>query len=281
MTAITGRTRVAAVIGSPVRHSLSPVIHNAAFAACGLDVVYVAFEVAPGSGAAAVDAMRLFDWLGVSVTMPHKREVIAACDELTDTAVALGAVNCLRWEAGRIVGDNTDGEGFVRGLRAELGVDVAGSVCVVVGAGGAAKAVVRALADGGADRVVVINRNRERAQVAAALAGRAGAVGEPSDLGAADVVVNATPLGMASTETAGRLPFDVARLGEHAVVADLIYHPAETPLLAAARERGLRRQNGLAMLVFQAATQFEHWTAAEAPTDVMMAAAKAAIGSEP
>lgn len=275
---ITAQTRLAAVIGSPVEHSLSPIIHNAAFAALGVDGVYVALEVAPGHAAEAVSAMRMFDWFGLSVTMPHKHEVIDACDVLTDTAQTLEAVNCVFWSDGKIVGDNTDGHGFLRGLRADLGVDVEAKKCVVVGAGGAAKAVVLALADAGAERVAIINRSFERAEIAAGLAGDIGSVGEAADLVEADLVVNATSVGMASTELSAQMPFDVAALSAAAVVADLIYHPAETPLLAAARQRGLRHQNGLAMLVFQAVSQFERWTDLDAPADAMMAAAKAATG---
>ena len=273
------KTRLAAVIGSPVKHSLSPIIHNAAFEACGVDAVYLAFEVPAGGATEAVAAMRFFDWLGLSVTMPHKHEAIHACDVLSEAAQALGAVNCLFWSDGMIVGDNTDGRGFVRGLHAELGCAVESMNCVVVGAGGAAKAVVRSLAEAGADRVAIINRNAERAEVASRMAGAVGVVGSEADLAGADLVVNATSVGMASTASSHAVPFDVAKLSSDVVLADLIYHPTETPLLVAAAKRGLRCQNGVAMLVFQAVAQFEHWTGAEAPADAMMAAAQAAISS--
>ena len=274
-------TRLAAVIGSPVKHSLSPVIHNAAFAACEVDGAYLSFEVEAGRAADAVAAMRLFDWFGLSVTMPHKHEVIGACDALTETAHALGAANCLFWRDGQVVGDNTDGAGFVRGLHAGLGYQVESTKCVVFGAGGAARAVIRALAEAGADRVSIINRSPERAEIAADMAGQVGVVGSEADLAVADLVVNATSVGMASTDLSSHVPFDVSLLSPNAVLADLIYHPTETPLLAAAATRGLRCQNGIAMLVFQAAAQFEHWTGLEAPADVMMAAAQAAINSAP
>ena len=274
-------TRLAAVIGSPVKHSLSPIIHNAAFEACGVDGVYLSFEVEAGRAADAVAAMRLFDWLGLSVTMPHKHEVIGACDLLTETAQALGAVNCLFWRDGQIVGDNTDGEGLLRGLDNGLGYQVESTNCVVFGAGGAAKAIARALAEAGADRVAIINRSPERAEIAAGMAGRAGVVGSQRDLALADLVVNATSVGMASTDSSGDVPFDVALLSPNAILADVIYHPTETPLLAAAAMRGLRCQNGVPMLVFQAGAQFERWTGLEAPADVMMAAAQAAISSAP
>lgn len=274
---VTGATRVAAVIGSPVRHSLSPVIHNAAFAAANVDAVYLALPVDAGAGADAVHAMRTFAMLGLSVTMPHKAEVLEACDRLSDMAAALGSANCLYWSGDSIVGDNTDGEGFVRGLADELAVDPAGMRCVVLGAGGAARAVVRALATAEAAEVVVINRSADRATEAAAHAGAAGRVGSQRDLADADLVVNATPLGMAGTPAQGELPFDVAAVRHDTVVSDLIYNPAQTPLLAQAAARGLTHQNGLSMLVFQAAVAFERWTGIDAPIEAMKAAVASAL----
>lgn len=273
---VSGATRLAAVIGDPVRHSISPAIHNAAFHACGIDAVYVAMPVRSGDAARAIDSMRTFDWFGLSVTMPHKQDAAHACDELTDSAARLGAVNCVFRRNDGIAGDNTDGTGFVRGLEAELGVAPKGLHVAVVGAGGAAGAVVHSLAASGAARITVVNRTPDRAVAVAELGGSAGRAGSHEDLSSADVVVNATPIGMASTASAGDLPFDVEALRDDAVVSDLIYHPAETQLLAAATARGLRSQNGLAMLVYQAVTQFEHWTGVDAPVDAMMAAARAA-----
>src|SRR5690606_16596671 len=170
---VTGRTRVAAVIGSPVRHSLSPTIHNAAFAATGLDWVYVAFEVPEGRGGDAVAAVRTLGLAGLSVTMPHKAAVHDAVDERTPVAAALGAVNCVYWRGDRLVGDNTDGAGFLDALRADEGVEVGGRRCVVVGAGGAGRAVAHALGGAGAAEVVVVNRSPGPAARAAELAGAA------------------------------------------------------------------------------------------------------------
>ncbi len=275
---VTGATRLAAVIGKPVRHSLSPVIHNAAFGACGIDGVYVALPVEPGQSLLAIQAMRAFDWFGMSVTMPHKHEVLEHCDIVTPIADRLGSVNCVFRDAdGAIVGDNTDGEGFVAGLQSDLDVDPRGLCCAVVGAGGAAKAVVSALAEAGAAQVLIINRNPDRAAAAASLGGGRGVVAVPEQLVEADVVVNATPLGMASTDHASAVPFDVAALRPDAVVSDLIYHPAETPLLALVRSRGLRAQNGLPMLVHQAVGQFERWTATTPPVEVLHAAVTDAL----
>ncbi len=276
---ISGTTRVAAVIGDPVRHSMSPAIHNAAFDACGIDGVYVALPVSAGRAADAVAAMRTFGWFGLSVTMPHKQGIMSACDEVTAGAALLQAVNCVFWRDDKIVGDNTDGHGFVRGLQADLGVSTAGLKCVLIGAGGAAGAVAHSLAAHGAARVAVLNRTVERAQAVARLAGTVGTVGSHADLADADLVINATPLGMGSTDLADAVPVDVELLNSNAIVSDLIYHPIETRLLAQARDRGLRAQNGLPMLVHQAVTQFEHWTGAAAPVAAMTAAATAAVSS--
>ncbi|HEX6568351.1 MAG TPA: shikimate dehydrogenase [Acidimicrobiales bacterium] len=276
---ITGATRVAAVVGWPARHSLSPTILNAAFTAVGADWVYLAFEVPEGRGAAAVEAMRTLGLGGLSVTMPHKAAVHDAVDDRTPVAAALGAVNCVFWRDGVLVGDNTDGAGFVDSLRLDVGVDVAGRRCVVVGAGGAGRAVAHALGAAGAADVAVVNRSPAPAAAAAALAGPHGRVGAPADVAGADLVVNATPLGMAGTtlgggEAAGSLPVDPGRLRAGQVVVDLIYHPEVTPLLAAARARGAMAVNGVGMLVHQAAHAFRRWTGERAPVDAMVAATR-------
>lgn len=269
--AVSGETRLAAVIGWPVRHSLSPPIHNAAFEATGLDWVYLALPVAPGAVPAAIVGMDALGIDGLSVTMPHKAAVAATLDSLTADAVALGAVNCVHRDGSELVGDNTDGGGFVDSLRLDEDLDPAGMDCVVVGAGGAARAVVRSLAEAGAARVVVTSRRPGPAEQAARLAGRVGVVGSPADLVAADLVVNATPVGMGAD---GGLAFDPVQCRDGTVVVDLVYHPAETPLLVAAGEAGHRTVGGIGMLVHQAARAFSRWTGVAAPVEVMAAAAR-------
>jgi shikimate dehydrogenase len=273
----TGSTTVVGVIGDPVRHSLSPAIHNAAFAALGLDWVYVAFPVPRGRGAAAVAAARDLGLAGLNVTMPHKEDVAAACDDLTPDAAALRSVNTVvSRPGGRMLGDSTDGPGFLAAL-AEEGIAVGGRRTLVLGAGGAARAVVLALGRAGAS-VVVAARRLEAAAAAALLApsGRPVALeAVDGEVGGADLVVNATPLGMAGEGP----PLDAARLRPGQVVVDLVYHPVETPLLAAARATGARTSNGLGMLVHQAARAFSLWTGAEAPLATMRQAAEAAIAA--
>ncbi len=274
MRAVTARTQVVAVIGDPIDHSLSPVIHNAGFAELGLDWVCVALPVADGGAVDASLAMRTLGLRGMSVTMPHKSAIVAGMDRLTEVASTLGSVNCVTLRDAELIGDSTDGAGFLDGLQADFDFHPAGADCVVLGAGGAARAVILALIGAGARSVRVINRTRSRAEHAAALGGPSAAVGAASDVAQADLVVNATPVGMGATPGAGAgLAFDAALLRPGQVVAELVYHPAETELMAAARAAGARTANGVSMLVHQAAVAFTHWTGEPAPVRAMTAAA--------
>jgi shikimate dehydrogenase len=269
---ISARTRVAGVIGSPVRHSLSPLIHNAAFAAAGLDWTFVAFDVAPGAAGIALDGMRALGLGGLSVTMPHKADAAAAVDERSPEADLLGAVNCIvPTDGGRLYGDSTDGPGFLRAL-ADAGVDPHGRRCCVVGAGGAARAVVLALAGAGASDIAVVNRTNERAERAVELAPAVARAAGPQAVGAADLVVNATPVGMGDDDS---LPFEPRLLRRGQIVADLVYEPVETPLLAAAAAAGCRMIDGLGMLIHQAGLAFEAWTGEPAPLNAMKSAVAA------
>ena len=277
-------TRLAAVIGDPVRHSRSPAVHNAAFAAVGLDWVFTAFEVPAGSGAAALDAMRVLRLAGLSVTMPLKAEVASAADSVDDVVQALGAANCIvSMENGGLHAANTDAAGFVAALRADAGVTPEARRVALLGAGGAAKAVAFALAAAGAADVAVINRTRSRAEEAAAIAGDSGRVGTHADIAGADIVVNATSVGMGADISATSvgmgadisMPCDPELLHAGQVVVDLVYEPLETAWLAALRKRGVAAHNGLSMLVYQAAQAFELWTGMPAPVEVMRQAAVA------
>jgi len=274
-----GSTRVAAVIGDPVRHSLSPLILNTAFRETDLDWVFVALPVREGEATEAVAGMRALGIEGMSVTMPHKSEVAEVVDQLSPEAEKLHAVNCIARDATTLVGHNTDGPGFLAALRAETGFDPAGQACAVMGGGGAARAVIVALAGSGAREVVVVNRTAARGVAAAALAGDCGRVGTESDLGEMALIVNATSVGMArrGEPSDGAMPFDPGLLSGSQVLADLVYQPLETPLLAAARRRGVTAVNGLGMLVHQAAASFELWTGTPAPVDAMAMAVAGSI----
>jgi shikimate dehydrogenase len=274
---------VAGVIGDPIRHSLSPALHNSAYDALGLDWVYVAFPVPAGSGAAAVEAMRTLGLAGLSVTMPHKQAAATAVDRLAPTAARLGVVNTVSWAPsadGELVGDSTDGPGFIDNLRGDEGFDPAGCRAVVMGTGGAARSVTLALAEARAASVVVVGRNPASAEGCAELAGPSGSAIGPSGLAAAiraaDLLVNATPVGMGPADG---LPFglDPDWMASCRLVADLIYSPARTPLLVEARARIVASTNGLGMLIHQAARQIEMWTGRPAPLDTMSAAALASL----
>jgi shikimate dehydrogenase len=276
-------TQLAAVVGDPVRHSVSPAMHNAAFRALDLDWAFVAFEVPAGEALTALAGARALGLQGLSVTMPHKADVAAGVDRLTPAAQAVGAVNTVvRRARGVLEGDNTDGTGLVDALRSDEGFDPGGRRCLVVGAGGAARAVIRALAETGATEVVVVNRSADRAEAAAALAGPVGRVGSPGDAAGADLVVNATPVGMGLSGAPGEeeLPLDPSDLGPGQLVVDLIYHPPLTRFVELARAQGATAVNGLGMLVHQAARAFRLWTGEDPPLPVLSAAAVAALARD-
>jgi shikimate dehydrogenase len=261
---------VVGVIGDPVRLSLSPALHNAAFAAMGLDWVSLAFAVPPAALEAALTGARALGIRGLSVTMPHKAAVAARMDHLSPTAARLGAVNCVVVEPDGLAGDNTDGEGFLAALRRGAGFDPSGRRCLVVGAGGAARAVLLALAGAGAAELIVVGRTPERVRAAADVAGAACRRGAASEAGGADLVVNATPIGMAGTPNSDELPpVDPELLGPAQLVVDLVYAPRPTRWLARAGQQGAVTLDGLGMLVHQAARQIELWTGRPAPVEAM------------
>ncbi len=266
---ITGATRLAAVIGSPVRHSLSPALHNAAFEAGGLDWRFVALEVAPGGGADAVAAMRTLGIGGFAVTMPHKSDVAAAIDEIDPAAAALDSVNTvvLRND-GSTFGASTDGAGFVDWVEA-CGVEVVGRRVVVLGAGGAGRAIVDSLGRAGAGDIAIVNRT-DAAAVAAASLAEAARVGSLDDLGAADLLVNATSVGMGSDDS----PVDRRFLRPDLTVADIVYHPRETRLQREDADAGAATIDGLGMLVHQAVRQQQLWTGIRPDPAVLRTAAE-------
>ncbi|MGH9006854.1 MAG: shikimate dehydrogenase [Acidimicrobiales bacterium] len=263
-------------MGDPIAHSLSPLLHNTAFALLGLDWVSVGFPVPTGGASEALAAIVPLGIAGLSVTMPHKRAAAELADELTPIAVRLQAVNCLVNRDGRLLGTNTDGQGFLDALARGAGFDPAGKRCVVIGAGGGARAVVVALGEAAASEVVVVARRPEPAVAAAELVPR-GRVGSARDAPDADLVVNATPVGMPGNESATETAIVPGEaLGPGQVVVDLVYQPAETGWMAAATRKGAVVLGGLGMLVHQAAAQLELWTGLTPPVDAMWAAAEAA-----
>lgn len=271
--------RLAALIGTPIEHSLSPVIHQAAFDASGIDWNYVAFDVAAGRAVDAIAAMRVLGIAGLSVTMPHKHDVAAAVDRLDPAAAALGSVNTVSWIGDELVGSSTDGAGFVASL-ADDGIDVAGAHVAVLGAGGAARSVIDALGRSGAASITVINRTPERAESAARLAPMA-SIGRVGDVEHADVVVNASSVGMGidpAFATADDLPCDAVLLQPSQVVVDLVYHPLQTAWLIEAERVGARTVDGLGMLIHQASLQQQAWLGRLGDVGAMRRAAEGALG---
>jgi shikimate dehydrogenase len=275
MPEVWGTTRVLGVIGHPVRHSFSPPMQNAALEALGLDYVYVPFEIAPADLPAAVAGFRAAGVVGINATIPHKQALLELVDHATDEARLTGTVNTLHFSADGLIGDSTDGPGFVASLAAS-GCGVEGRRAVLLGAGGSARAIGVALATAGAAEIVIANRTAARAQELAALlntirAGVAQAV--PLDpapdqaLVAAELIVNTTSVGM-HPNVAGE-PLRLPELRAEAWVVDIIYNPRETRFLQQARRQGVETMNGVAMLVHQGALSLRRWTGCQPPIAVM------------
>lgn len=277
-------TRVVALLGDPVSHSLSPRMHAAAFAACGLRWAYVALRVRAGDLRDAVVGLRALGFVGANLTIPHKVAALELADELDPSARRCGAVNTLVFtEDRKVVGYNTDVAGFL-GALAEEGFTPSGKRAVVLGAGGAARAACAGLGQAGAERVVVLARRASAAEeVCEAMrrefpSTRFEALPLQEDqlqgmVREAELVVNATPVGMQPRQEASLIP-SPRWLRPGALVLDMVYNPPRTRLLAVAEEAGARAVGGLSMLVYQGAEAFRLWTGRPAPVDAM----KRAVG---
>lgn len=282
---LSGLTSVAGVVGGPrqVARSLSPAIHNAGYRALGLDWVYVGFPVDAPDASSVVGALRGLGHAGVAgfnVTMPHKLAAAEAVDALAGQAATVGAVNTVEVTGHQLVGWNTDGEGLASFLVRETDTDLNGCSLVVIGAGGSARSVVSGLVLAGTASVTVLARDPDRAAALAPIAGEApfgalplGGSAAAAAVRAADVIVNATPVGQEGE--APLIPVEAIHPG--AVVVDLVYHPLETPLVQAASRAGARAYGGLGMLVHQAALAFEIFTGRSAPLEAMWAGAREAL----
>lgn len=275
----------AAVFGDPVAHSLSPAMQNAAFRARGLALRYTKFRVPVPDLKAALAGVQALGYVGVNLTIPLKAEGARLVDRLTPEARRTGSVNTVTFlPGGTTEGDTTDGRGFLRSLRHDLGMGAQGRTVVMIGAGGASRAVAFALASAGARRITVLDirvalarrlagevRSRTGVKVDGVPAG--GIIRWGSLLGGADLLVNATPVGMKP----GQCPLPVTALHRGLAVVDLIYNPPVTTLIREARRRGLKAVNGEGMLVNQGALSFERWTGLPGPVGVMRAALRRAL----
>lgn len=273
-----GAVRRCGLIGYPVEHSLSPVMQAVAFRETGIEGAYELWPTADAEVPARVAGLRDSAFFGANVTVPHKQRVMPFLDELSDTARRIGAVNTIVKRDGTLLGDNTDAHGFAMSVR-ESGFDVSSeSTALILGAGGAARAVIVALQDIGFARVEIANRSPERAEALATDLDRGGDVvsipwGDlETRLPSVDLLINATALGWHD----GEIPLDIARLGllaPHATVIDLTYR--DTDLLKITRRIGLKAVDGLGMLVHQGARAFALWTGVEPPIEAMRKAVRA------
>lgn len=264
------------VFGQPVAENPTGAMQEAAFAACGLNWRYLTVEVAPENLRTAVEGARAMGWRGFNLTIPHKVAVMGWLDGLSREAELIGAVNTVRREGDRWIGENTDGRGFLRGLREDAGVDPRGKQAVLLGAGGAARAIATELALAGLAKLTLVNRGVERgARLAEDLRTRTGLAVEfvewPEEGyvvgGEVDMVVNATSIGL-YPDVAAKPRVDLRGAGQ-ALVCDAVFNPAETALLKEARGLGMRVLDGLSMLVYQGVIGFEMWTGEKAPEGVM------------
>jgi shikimate dehydrogenase len=286
-------TQYLGLIGYPLGHSVSPSMHQAAFAHLGIDARYELWETEQGALSQAVAGLREDAKLGANVTIPYKEVVIPLLDGVDDAVDEIGAVNTVVKRDGKLVGHNTDAGGFLRSLRQEGGFDPAGKRAVVIGAGGAARAVSFALANAGAKSLALTDVVAEKAQSLAADLQRRRTSTErdllavkslspdsgefAAEVWDCDLLVNCTPLGMRHSDGADRLPLEAALIPKGALVYDVVYNPPETPLMVAAGKARAKVLGGLGMLVYQGALAFELWTGREAPVDIMMAAAREAL----
>ena len=279
-------TRYVALIGYPLGHSVSPPMQQAAFDYYQLDLRYQAWEAEPAQFGAIMERVRQPSTVGANITIPYKETVLPMMDELDELARQIGAVNTIVHREGKLSGYNTDAEGFVQALRHLGGFEPAGKRAVLIGAGGAARAVSFALARGGVRSLIITDIVEERAQVLSSSLTPLGvetSVLDPEDedlqdaLSNCDLVVNCTPVGMKHSATEGQSPLKAELIPREALIYDVVYNPIETQLLMDAKAIGARTIGGLGMLVYQGAKAFELWTGKEAPIDIMFEAAKGAL----
>lgn len=278
------QAELVAVLGQPVAENPTGVMQEAAFAAVGLNWRYLTIEVAPANLAEAMRGVRAMGFRGINLTIPHKVAVMEHLDEIAAEARIIGAVNTVRRDGDRLIGENTDGKGFLRGVRADAGVDPKGKRVILLGAGGAARAIATELALAGASEIVVVNRSESRGRrmtddlkrnvkTRVCFEPWRGTFVVRSEV---DILVNATSIGL-YPEVDAMPDVDLSLANSGMLVCDAVFNPPETRLLRAARERGLPVLDGLSMLVYQGVIGFELWTGRPAPEAVMKAALESAM----
>lgn len=279
---ITGKTKVTGVIGDPIEHSLSPIMHNAAFNHLNLDYVYVAFHVKKGKAKEATEAMKTFKIKGLNVTIPHKVDIIDYIDRVDETAELIGAVNTLKLEEGEIWGFNTDGLGCIRAL--EEATSLKGKKVLILGAGGASRAVAFQLLSEDIGGLHILNRTPKRAEkIAEDIKAKTGTIIFAGGLEHlkekikdADILIDTTPIGM-HPKTDAKPLVTADMMHRNLIVKDLVYNPPKTTLLKEAEKAGAKTISGIKMLVYQGAESFKIWTGKKAPIDIMEKAILEAI----
>jgi shikimate dehydrogenase len=272
------------IFGSPVAHSLSPQMQNAALKQCKIDMEYARFEIAPNELRDALNLVRELNFVGINLTVPHKIAAIELMDGVDNSARRIGAVNTVKIEKGKSHGFNTDGRGFSRAIREEFSVDLRDMRVLVLGAGGAARAIAMQCAKENCERLVIVNRTVEKGKklveelhdffagpkVLGPVPRLQAIPWEESairfQVGNIDLIANATPLGLNRADAS---PIPARLLAPHLMIYDTIYSDKRTPFVSAALEAGARGANGLSMLLHQGALAFEIWFEREAPLDVM------------
>lgn len=285
---ITGKTKTLGIFGYPISHTLSPAMHNAVIKALGLDMVYLPFEVKPSSLKEAINGIKSLGIIGVNITIPHKEAVIRFLDDISEEARLVGAVNTIVNKDRKLVGHNTDGSGYIASLKEELGFNPKSKRIIIIGAGGAARGILVALAIKKPKAITVANRTLSRAVSLIKTFKekfsdtKFEAIGIDDKMlkmsfNSADLLVNTTSVGMKQSK-ALKIPLET--LPKVAIVSDIIYNPLETALLKKAAKLGLATHSGLGMLIHQGARSFKLWTGFDAPIEVMRRAALKALKSK-
>ena len=274
------------IIGFPIGHSLSPVFQQAALDHIGIDATYSTWEIREENLNTFIDGLRSPSIQGINVTVPHKESVLPLLDHVDEWALQAGAVNTIVNRNGILYGYNTDGIGFIKGLRHNRPFDLHGKTVLIIGAGGSARGVVRALANESVGDIIIANRTLSRAQSLSTLSMGLGVSaraisldGQELSLAAvkSELIVNCTSVGMAHTSEFGLSPLLLQQMSPNSVVYDLVYNPIETQLLKQAAQAGAAVISGIKMLVYQGAASFELWFDRPAPVDVMLESADKAI----
>ncbi len=284
--------RYIGLIGYPLKHSISPVFQQAALDFYGLDIRYLLWETAAPEFASSIERIKLPQNLGANVTVPYKEKVLPLLDEIDELALTIGAVNTIVKKGKRLKGFNTDACGFLNSLKEQAGFIITGKSAMVLGAGGAAKAVCFSLINEGLEKLTIVNRNAERLRLLKEHLNRYSIArkfdteitilpfdekGIGTHIGDCQLVINCTTYGMKYGDMENFSPLSKELIPASALIYDLVYNPAETPLLRIARQAGAQVLGGLFMLIYQGATAFELWTGQNAPVDEMLKAGKKAL----